>query len=130
MEKLHGSCHCKAVKYSLELKNLPEDNILKITDCNCSICSKTGHLHLTLPQNQVSIEGEDNLSLYQFGTKTAKHYFCRHCGVKPFYIPRSHPDCYSVNYRTVDNFNELKHEIIIYDGDNWSSETTDSIYVY
>ena len=75
----------------------------ELLDCNCSICSRTGFLHLIVPREQFRLlAGRENLVTYTFNTRTAKHYFCGDCGIKSFYVPRSHPDGYSVNARCID----------------------------
>ncbi len=90
-----GSCHCKAVTYEIEASAT-----LDVTDCNCSICSKSGYLHLIVNKEKFKLlSGKDNLNTYTFDTGEAKHLFCKTCGIKSFYIPRSHPDSYSVNVR-------------------------------
>ena len=61
----------------------------------------------------------DDLGLYTFNTGVARHYFCKICGVKPFYIPRSNPDCYSINFRNVDQSNFDRVAIEDFDGQNW-----------
>ncbi len=65
--------------------------------------------------------GEDDLTTYTFNTETAKHYFCAVCGVKPFYVPRSHPDGYSVNARCLDAGTVTGMRIIPFDGANWEA---------
>jgi hypothetical protein len=109
-----GSCHCGAVRFEVEA---PE----KVTaqNCNCSICSKSGFLHLIVPKSKFKLlSGEDNLTTYTFNTGVAQHKFCKVCGVKSFYIPRSNPDGYDVNVRCLEP--EPK-EIFIekFDGRNW-----------
>lgn len=92
---LHGSCHCGRVRFSVRA-SLP----LHVLDCNCSICRMTGFLHLIVPKGAFELlEGESELSEYRFNTGVAKHFFCRHCGIKPFYVPRSNPDGIDVNAR-------------------------------
>ncbi len=109
-----GSCHCGAVKFTVEA---PE--VLEVDNCNCSICSKSGFLHLIVPKSDfVLLQGEPDLASYQFGTKVAKHTFCKHCGVKPFYIPRSNPDGVDININCLDHDN-LKLNISRFDGQNW-----------
>lgn len=77
--------------------------MLRVQECNCSICSKSGYLHLIVPAESFKLlSGSDALSSYSFNTQTAKHLFCRTCGVKSFYVPRSHPDGFSVNVRCLD----------------------------
>lgn len=87
-------------------------------DCNCSVCSKTGFIHVMVPHGDFVLErGEDGLTSYRFGTGAAEHLFCGRCGVKSFYQPRSHPDCWSVNARCLDQPVALKIES--FDGRNW-----------
>lgn len=90
-----GSCHCGAVRIAVEA---PPD--LECEECNCSMCAKAGFLHLIVPASRFRLlAGEDALTTYTFNTGTAQHRFCRHCGVKAFYVPRSNPDGYDVNVR-------------------------------
>ena len=80
--KYRGSCHCGTVRFEIEA---PDE--LKVEDCNCSICAKTGFLHLILPMSRFALlQGGFARYLY-FNTGVAKHMFCRICGVKPFYFP-------------------------------------------
>ena len=115
MTKHHGGCHCERVRFEVDA---PAN--VEATRCNCSICSKTGFLHLIVPNSDFRlISGEDDLETYTFGTGTAKHLFCRHCGVKSFYIPRSHPDGVSVNVNCLDASTIASVEITDFDGQNW-----------
>ena len=109
-----GSCHCGAVQFEVEA---PEKIVCQ--DCNCSICSKSGFLHLIVPKSKFNlIRGESHLTTYTFDSAEAKHKFCKICGIKSFYIPRSNPDGYDVNVRCLDPQPE---ELIIepFDGKNW-----------
>ncbi|MCB2089288.1 MAG: GFA family protein [Sphingomonadaceae bacterium] len=91
-------------------------------DCNCSICSKSGYLHLTIPHEDFTLEsGSDSLTSYRFGTGAAEHLFCKICGIKSFYQPRSHPDCWSVNLRCLDPGHGIDGEIPAFDGRNWEA---------
>jgi len=109
-----GSCHCGAVRFEVEA---PEH--LEAEDCNCSICAKTGFLHLIVPMSKFRlIDGADKLSTYTFNTGVAKHKFCRICGIKPFYIPRSNPDGIDVNVRCLDT-RPASVTIVAFDGRNW-----------
>jgi hypothetical protein len=93
-----GGCHCGRVRFEVTAPA-----ILDVSDCNCSICAKSGYLHLTVPKSRFKLlQGADALSTYQFNTGTAKHLFCSYCGIKSFYVPRSHPDGFSVNARCLD----------------------------
>jgi hypothetical protein len=87
-------------------------------DCNCSICRATGFLHVVVPHEQFELlTGRDALTSYRFGTGAAEHLFCRRCGVKSFYQPRSHPDAWSVNAHCLDQPVALVIEE--FDGANW-----------
>jgi hypothetical protein len=110
-----GSCHCGAVRYEVEA---PAD--LEVSECNCSICSRSGYLHLIVPRSRFRLlAGEDNLSTYTFDTHEAKHLFCKTCGIKSFYIPRSHPDGISVNVRCLDTSTIRSMQVEFFDGKNW-----------
>ncbi len=112
--KYLGSCHCGAIKFEIEA---PKD--LQVDECNCSICTKSGHLHLILPKkNFTLLQGEDSITTYTFNTGVARHMFCKICGIKPFYIPRSNPDGYSVNSRCLDTQPESL-TVVPFDGVNW-----------
>lgn len=81
------------------------------------MCARTGFLHLIVERDAFRLlRGEESLSEYRFGTGTARHTFCRNCGIKAFYVPRSHPDGWSVNARCLDDFATLSFEITPYDG--------------
>ena len=109
--KCTGSCHCGKV----EIHALVPYKVI-VQRCNCSICTKSGYLHLIVNNRDFSIvRGENELQEYRFNSRTARHLFCRTCGIKSFYVPRSHPDGYSVNLNclilppeievTVEDFN-------------------------
>lgn len=91
-----------------------------VSQCNCSVCTKSGHLGLIVPKDRFHLtSGEEDLVEYQFNTATARHLFCRHCGIKSFYIPRSHPDGVSVNTHCLDAGTVEGMEIETFDGQNW-----------
>jgi len=93
-----GGCHCGAVAFEVDAPAR-----LRVSDCNCSICRMSAYLHLIVPRARFRLlKGADALTEYRFNTGTARHLFCRHCGVKSFYVPRSNPDGYSVNARCLD----------------------------
>jgi hypothetical protein len=88
-----GGCHCGAVHFEVEA---PAN--IEATRCNCSICRMTGYVHLFVSRRSLRlVSGESELETYRFNTGVAEHYFCRRCGIKSFYVPRSHPEGYSVN---------------------------------
>jgi hypothetical protein len=118
----HGACHCGAVAFEVDA---PDP--LRAQDCNCSICTKAGFLHLIVPKSRFRLlRGEGELTTYTFNTGVAKHTFCRTCGVKPFYIPRSNPDGVDVNVRCLDGEAMARFVIAPFDGKNWESNV-DSI---
>jgi hypothetical protein len=93
-----GGCHCGRVRFEV---TAPAK--ITVSECNCSICSKSGYLHLVVPAERFRLlSGADSLATYTFNTGTAKHLFCKVCGIKSFYVPRSHPDGFSVNARCLD----------------------------
>ncbi len=111
----HGSCHCGAVKYEVEA---PEN--LEVSECNCSICSRSGYLHLIVAQSKFKLlSGADHLITYRFDTGEAKHLFCKICGIKSFYVPRSHPDGFSINARCLHEDTIKSIKIEPFDGKNW-----------
>ena len=111
-----GGCHCGRVRFAVEA---PES--VEVEDCNCSICSKSGHLHLIVPRSAFELlEGEAALSLYTFNTGVARHSFCNTCGIKPFYVPRSNPDGMDVNLRCLDT-PPASVTIVPFDGRNWEA---------
>jgi len=115
--KHKGSCHCGAVVFEVEA---PEH--LHVLECNCSICSKSGYLHLIVPKSQFNLlKGSDNLVKYTFDTHQEKHWFCQTCGIKSFYIPRSNPDGVSVNVRCLDSSTIKRIDITPFDGVNWEA---------
>ena len=115
--QIAGCCHCGAVRFEACVQAAPQ-----LLACNCSICARTGFLHLIVPHRDFTlVRGEDDLARYQFGSRQAVHLFCRHCGIKSFYQPRSHPDSWSVNFNCLDANHELQPEIIEFDGQNWET---------
>ena len=110
-----GSCHCGRVEISVlvPLK-------ARISRCNCSICGKSGHLHLIIPAEDFELlKGEGELTEYRFNTGTARHLFCRHCGVKTFYVPRSHPEGFSVNVQCLELDERVEVSVKDFDGQHW-----------
>ncbi|MEN0038810.1 MAG: GFA family protein [Cellvibrio sp.] len=109
-----GSCHCGAIKFEVEAADDVE-----VENCNCSICSMTGFLHLIVPLRDFRlISGEDNLTTYTFNTGVAKHKFCKTCGIKPFYVPRSNPDGMDINLRCITP-QPKSIKVVNFDGQNW-----------
>jgi len=106
-----GGCHCGRVRFEVDAPAR-----VQALDCNCSICRRTGFLHLIVPARAFRLlSGADALAEYAFGTGAAKHRFCRHCGIKAFYVPRSHPDGIDVNVRCLDAGTVEALEIVPFD---------------
>lgn len=109
-----GKCHCGSVVFEVEAPGR-----IECAECNCSICGKLGYLHLIVPKSRFTLlQGKQQLSTYTFNSGVAKHLFCRTCGIKSFYVPRSNPDGYSVNVRCLE---PQPREVVIapFDGRNW-----------
>ena len=112
-----GGCHCGSVAF--EVRTAPE---VELVDCNCSMCAKTGYLHLIVKKKDFKLlRGDKVLTTYTFNTGVARHMFCAKCGVKSFYRPRSNPDGWSVNARCLDEADGLDIEIEAFDGQNWEA---------
>jgi len=110
-----GSCHCGRVRFQVEA---PDE--IQATECNCSICTKSVYLHLIVPKSRfVLLQGGECLSSYTFNTGVAQHLFCKVCGIKSFYIPRSNPDGYSINLRCLDPGTIKKITVAAFDGKHW-----------
>jgi hypothetical protein len=94
-----------------------------VSECNCSICSKAGYLHLVVPAARFKLlSGDDALKTYSFNTHTAKHLFCSVCGIKSFYVPRSHPDGISVNARCIDSETIEELTVTPLNGREWEAQ--------
>jgi hypothetical protein len=117
LQDYQGSCHCGRIKFRIRA------DLASLLECNCSICTKKGILHLIVPpQDFTLLRGEEHLATYQFNTNTAKHTFCRQCGMHPFYVPRSDPDKISVNARCLDGVDPaLLRPSRFFDGRNWET---------
>jgi len=110
-----GECHCGAVRFEVRAPSS-----IMAYECNCSICAKSGYLHLLVAARDFTLlSGAQALQSYTFNTGVARHLFCGVCGVKSFYVPRSHPDGYSVNVRCLDPGTVRHLSIEAFDGANW-----------
>jgi hypothetical protein len=111
-----GGCHCGLVRFRVT------SDFARVSDCNCSMCTKKGFVHLIVPLAQFELlSGKENLSTYTFNTGVAKHTFCKTCGIHPFYTPRSDPDKVDVNVRCLDNIDLTTVKITPFDGQNWEA---------
>lgn len=109
-----GRCHCGMIQFKIEADDHPE-----IESCNCSICNMSGFLHLIIPaRNFCLISGQENLQEYTFNTGVAKHLFCKTCGIKAFYIPRSNPDGIDINLRCLSP-QPASYTLVEFNGQHW-----------
>ena len=117
----HGECHCGEVGFAV---NLP-DQVVALS-CNCSICKASGLVQRIVAAADFKLlRGEDALTDYRFHTGTAHHLFCKTCGVKSFYIPRSHPDGVSVNVNCLDPATIKGVTVTPFDGQNWEENVAE-----
>ncbi len=120
-----GGCHCGAVRFEVRAPA-----VLELHDCNCSICARTGFLHLIVPAERFQlIQGQSSLTEYRFNTGVAKHLFCSVCGVKSFYVPRSNPDGFSVNFRCLDPGTVRQYAIVPFDGQHWEQAARELLHL-
>ncbi len=111
---MQGGCHCGRVRFRITA------DLDGVTECNCSICTKKGILHLFVPPERFELlSGKDDLATYEFNTKVAKHHFCKVCGIHPFYVPRSDPDKIDVNARCLDGVDLAAIPVKHFDGRHW-----------
>jgi hypothetical protein len=111
-----GSCHCGAVRFSFE-----SEVITKGVRCNCSLCKRKGAMMSPepIPAEKLIIEATgDSLGLYQFGIKTAKHYFCKNCGIYTFHETARKIGHYRVNLGCVEGVDTFALEADVFDGKN------------
>jgi hypothetical protein len=109
-----GGCHCGRVRFRVR------DDLSHVTECNCSICTKKGFLHLIVPRDRFELLcGESELTTYRFNSGVAQHHFCRTCGIHSFYVPRSDPEKIDVNVRCLEGVDLASLRIIPFDGRNW-----------
>jgi len=109
-----GGCHCGRVAFEVT------GHLRRVSDCNCSICTKKGFLHWIVPRDTFRLLTPTSaLARYTFNTGVAQHYFCRKCGIASFYIPRSDPDKVDVNARCLDGADLNRLRVDRFDGRNW-----------
>ncbi|HHX8309788.1 GFA family protein [Vibrio diabolicus] len=114
------SCHCGKVELELALPN----GIEKPRRCDCSMCRRRGAIVASVPLNGIRIvQGEDVLKLYQFNTRTAKHFFCGECGIYTHHQRRSDPSEYGYNVGCLEGVNPYELGTIeVMDGVNHPSD--------
>ena len=125
MTRHAGGCHCGQVRFEVEA---PTD--IEAVRCNCSICRKSGYLHLIVPKEDFDLrQGDDILTTYTFNTGVARHLFCSVCGVKSFYVPRSHPEGISVNVNCLDEESIESIRISQFDGRHWEESISELSHI-
>jgi len=121
MAKHIGGCHCGRVRFEVEAAAE-----IEAVECNCSICSMTAHLHLIVSKSRFKLlRGARSLTSYTFNTGVARHLFCKVCGIKSFYVPRSNPDGYSVNVRCLDGKTVRGLKVRQFDGRHWEDHVSE-----
>ncbi len=122
MVKHSGGCHCGRVRFEILA---PAE--IEVLDCDCSICSRVGgYLHLLVPRSRFTLlRGAECLTTYTFHTGVAKHTFCSVCGIKSFYVPRSHPDAYSVSARCLDPGTVRRMRVRPFRGSEWEAHAAE-----
>jgi hypothetical protein len=114
MSVYEGGCHCGRVRFRVNA------DLDRVTECNCSMCTKKGFLHLIVAPEQFELlSGKDDLATYQFNTNVARHTFCKVCGIHPFYVPRSDPDKVDVNVRCLVGVDVSTLAVRPFDGRHW-----------
>ena len=115
-QRYEGGCHCGHVRFTVRVEHFTA------LRCNCSICTKKAFLHVLVPASHFSLlKGGEHLTSYRFHTRVADHLFCTTCGVQSFYVPRSHPDGFSVNLRCLDAPAMDEFVIEDFDGAHWEA---------
>lgn len=100
---LKGQCHCGDVRFEVDVELDADGRLHGVLDCDCSMCTKKGFLHLIVQPTQFRLlTSMSALCTYTFNTHVAQHRFCARCGVHPFYTPRSHPHDVDINVRCLD----------------------------
>jgi hypothetical protein len=102
MRTYTGSCHCGRVRFEIDA------DVDHVRICDCSFCKRRGSLlHRVPPEHFRLLSSMDELSVYQFHTRTAKHYFCKTCGIATFGRPRTAPEVWAINTRCLEGVDPL-----------------------
>ena len=109
--KYTGSCHCGSIKFEID------SDLEKIVQCNCSMCIKRNAKMIMIPkENFKLLEGSENLSLYQFNTEIAKHFFCKKCGIYTHHNRKSDPNGMGINLGCILGVDPIEFDVIQFDG--------------
>ena len=112
-----GSCHCGAVRFRVDAV------IEELTTCDCSLCSMRHALMFKVPELALTVlDGQEMLTLYEWNTRRAKHYFCRRCGIYVFHRKRAAPDHFGVNVHCLEGFDSASISVRATEGANMSIE--------
>lgn len=115
MSAVKGSCHCGAVQFTATLS----DGVASARRCDCSLCLRRGAVAVSAAKGDISYTaGWDNLTLYQFNTKVAEHYFCKTCGIYTHHARRSNPTEIGINLACLEGHTPLLAQVIVNDGQN------------
>jgi hypothetical protein len=115
MTRYTGSCHCGAVQFELQT------DLTTALQCDCSLCKRKNAIMHRVPKKQFLLtKGKDALTLYQWNTRVAEHYFCKHCGIYTHHRPRTRPDSIAVNVGCIDDVNARVLEITFAEGSKLS----------
>lgn len=111
-----ATCHCEAIELLLDLP----DGVVDARRCDCSYCRRRGTIVASVPLDGLHVvSGGEQLALYQFNTRTAKHYFCRICGIHTHHQRRSNPHLYGYNVACLEGVNPFEIAVVpINDGIN------------
>lgn len=121
---IKGQCHCGTVKFEVELT----DGINTARRCDCSMCRMRGAVAVSAPLSGITIiQGQDNLTLYQFNTRAAEHYFCKTCGIYTHHKRRSNPNELGVNVACLEGHTPFLPEIIVHDGVNHPNDVASEL---
>lgn len=117
-----AACHCRSVQFKLRLT----DEFNTIRRCSCSYCRMRGAIAVSAQLSDIEfVKGEENLTLYQFNTRTAKHYFCKTCGVYTHHQRRSNPSQFGVNVACIEGISPFDFpEVMVMDGISHPSDST------
>ncbi|MEM5477822.1 GFA family protein [Pacificibacter sp. AS14] len=121
-ETFHASCHCGTVKFDV---TLPE-GFASARRCTCSICTMRGAVAVSANLDGINfVQGQEALTLYQFNTKAAKHYFCSKCGIYTHHQRRSNPNEFGVNVACLEGVSPFDFkEVDVFDGVNHHTSDT------
>ena len=115
MARYAGSCHCNAVQFEIET------DLTSGLQCDCSICKRKNIIMHRVPQAQFRlVKGREALTLYQWNTRAAQHYFCKYCGIYTHHQPRTRPEMIAVNVGCIDEVNTRQLPIEFFEGSKLS----------